>query len=126
MSMNNSSADMLALVGETQRRIVSVCGKLVKRNGGELNIPDLVHNQMLVARTLHSRYIKGDYRHEPREAMQIKELTDWLVRQHRGMNGGNIESTYEFNPQELSTATPLPAGAYRDVCQHLASRGLSS
>jgi len=99
--MVNSSYDMLSLVAElNERRIRTVCGKLVKRRGGVLGLSQTTINQLKLARKLHRRYRGGKYQHSESEVRMLKDLMDWLVATH-AENNGQTPREYPFNPKSL-------------------------
>lgn len=74
---------MLALVAElNSRRIAMVGGRRVKRLGGLRMLSDKALVLLKTARTLHQRFMFGDYRHSDQEQGRIVELCNLLLQWH--------------------------------------------
>jgi len=116
MPMLNSSADMLGLIAElNMRRISKVCGERARRLGGMMKLtPENIENLKL-ARSMHKRFVAGDFRHSEKEQGQIKSLCDWLVREH-ALNHNHPEKTVAMEDSSLRCMLPLPPESYLQVC----------
>lgn len=121
--MQNSSADMVGFVAVLNMRYIPGIGeKLLKKGGGEYSFPKRIHELLLLARTFHERYRKNNFRHDPKEAMQLKELADWLLRQDRALKGQQdaaSRESFDFDSAALSSATPLPENSYWQCCNRV-------
>jgi hypothetical protein len=113
----NSSGDMLGLVAELNtRRIAMITGKMAKRAGGRLDLPKRTIDLLSTARRLHHRYMQGDYRHDVAETDRLRDLCQWLVSQHKQLEGRPEDgSPIAWNAPALSQKDPLPPESYRQL-----------
>lgn len=108
----NSSYDMLGLVAELNaRRIPMIMGKMAQKAGGRLNLSKRELEWLQIARMLHHRYTIGDRRHDPNEAAKLHDLCQWLVDQHRLMQGRDAGEpiTWDAGALEARNETTTPA-----------------
>lgn len=109
---------MLALVAELNtRRIAMVCGALAKRQGGNLILPRRVLELLTTARRLHHRYMAGHYHHEDNEADRIRDLCQWLVIEHRQLQGRapTTAEPFSWDATALTTKAEVPVDTYREL-----------
>lgn len=112
--LHYSSHDMLALIGDMNaRRIARTYGKTMQLRG-EVKVPEAEMELLKIARMLHRRYSRGDYRHSEYELGQIIELMNILIQRHAHNIGADPRSI-DIDLDAMVAPEKPPKGAYEDV-----------
>ncbi len=113
------SHDFLALVAElNMRRLRMVVGAMFNHHGGPPPIPHPVVTRMILARELHRRFWNGNQEATMREWAEIKDLCNWLVRQHDVCRGKTPRTEEVDMPDSTAfSSIPVKNGAYRAFCR---------
>lgn len=113
------SHDFLALVAELNvRRLRMVVGAMFKHYGGPPPIPRPIVNRMILARELHRRFRNGKHEATPREWAEIKDLCNWLVRQHDVCRGKTPRTEEVDMPDSTAfSSISMGNGAYQALCK---------
>ena len=111
--MLNSSHDMLGMVAEIyNRRTPMVVHKIKKALGGApVTMPDGAKQGLIVARRLHQRYERGDYRHTEDEVGKIEYLGMWLIDVAQRMSGHPVRP-WHIDRALMVAKFPLEQDAY--------------
>lgn len=101
--MKRSSPDMLGLVAEIQTRMERTLSARARRKGGTLELTERQQALLVTARTVHHRFLQGDYRHGDNEEGLLLELAAWLIAEHAANLGrGAAPKTFEIDRDGLS------------------------
>ena len=107
--------DTMALVVKINQRIRLVMGAKARRSGGDLAMLPTEVAMLKTARTMHHRFMIGDYRMSQNEVTEVRRAADWLVRQHAINQGAAEPQPIGWDASSVFRETSLEPGAYKQV-----------
>ena len=119
-TMRYVSGDTLAHVMVVNvRDIAKIGGRAIKRTGGSLPVFPRDRENLVLCRTLHERFFKGDYRMTRTEHKRFIEAVDWLQR-HDQLNKLQLPRPYvEVLEEYVWSDNKLPRKTYQGLIARL-------
>lgn len=116
--MLNSSYDMLGLVAELYLRRTPMVVRRIKKalGGAPVIMPDGALEGLKVAKQLHKRYMRGDFRHTEHEVGSLEYLGMWLIDVAQRMSGHPVRP-WRIDRPLMQTTIELDKEAYQK-CIH--------